>query len=119
MLKSNDVFFFPGWGYKEVQFHMAQDCLRKTSIRDNAIDAVFSIVGCHRTHIYGNSFDESNNNWNLKIDKLFLKKLLSLTHEEKNKLRKLFDYFIVDFITIYLECTQGKYRCVIEYVVFI
>lgn len=117
MLKSNDVFFFfSGSGYKEVQFHMAQGCLRKSRlcIRANAIDAVRSIVGCDPTDINGHSYDESNNYLNLRINELFLKKLLSLTHEEKNKLRKLFDYFIVDFITIYLERTKGKYRCVIE-----
>lgn len=109
MLKSNDVFF-SGSGYKEVQFHMAQGCLRKSRlcIRANAIDAVCSIVGCNLTDINGHSYDESNNYLNLRINELFLKKLLSLTHEEKNKLRKPFDYFIVDFITIYLERTKGK-----------
>lgn len=95
---------------------MAQGCLRKSRlcIRANAIDAVRSIVGCDPTDINGHSYDESNSYLNLRINELFLKKLISLTHEEKNKLSKLFDYFIVDFITIYLERTKGKYRCVIE-----
>lgn len=103
--------------YKEVQFHMAQGCSGKSRscITANSIDAVCSIVGCNLTDINGHSYDESNNYVNLRINELFLKKLLSLTHEEKNKLRKIgIDYFIVDFITIYLERTKGKYRSLIE-----
>lgn len=64
--------------------------------------------------INGYFYDEFNNYLNLRINELFLKKFLLLIYEEKNKFRKLFDYFIVDFIIIYLECIKGKYCCVIE-----
>lgn len=64
--------------------------------------------------INGYFYDEFNNYLNLRINELFLKKFLLLIYEEKNKFRKLFDYFIVDFIIIYLECMKGKYCCVIE-----
>lgn len=120
MLNSNHGLFFSGRVYKEVQFHMDQGSLRKSrlGLRANTADTVCSIVGCHLMDIGGHSYDESNNCVNLNINELFLKKLLSLTHEEKNKLRKLgINYFIVDFITIYLEHTKGKFRCLIEKVV--
>lgn len=111
------MFFFPDMGYKEVQFHIAQGCLRnsRSCITANAIDAVCSKVECNLTDLNGHSYDESNNYVNLRINEIFSKKLLSLAHEEKNKLRKLgIDYFIVDFITIYLERTKGKNRSLIE-----
>lgn len=77
MLKSNDVFFFPDMGYKEVQFYMAQGCLRNSRpcITANAIDAVCTIVECNLTDLNGHSYDESNNYVNLRINELFSKNL--------------------------------------------
>lgn len=96
---------------------MEQRFLRKSRlmIRAKTIDTVCTILGCDLTNIDGYICDESNNSVNLEINELFLKKLLSMTPEEKNKLRKLdIDYFIVDFITVYLKRPKGKSCCAIK-----
>lgn len=69
------MFFFPDMGYKEVQFYMAQGCLRNSRpcITANAIDAVCTIVECNLTDLNGHSYDESNNYVNLRINELFSK----------------------------------------------
>lgn len=78
-------------------------------IRTKIIGTVCTIVGCNPTDLGGHFCDESNNSIDLEIDELLLKKLLSMTSEEKSKLRKLdIDYFIADFITVYLERPRGK-----------
>lgn len=63
----------------------------------------------------GYFYDEFNNYVNLRINEIFLKKFLLLVYEEKNKFRKFgIDYFIVDFIIIYLEWIKGKNCILIE-----
>lgn len=84
---------------------------RKSQVNAKTIDTVRTIVGCDPTDIHGNLYDESNNSLELEINELFLKKILSMTPGEKSKLRRLdFDFFIADFITVYLKHPEGKSR---------
>lgn len=79
------------------------------------VDTVCAIVRCHSTDIIGNYYDDSNNSVNVIIEETFSKYLLSLTNEDKDKLRKIeIDFFIVDFITVFLENPKGKPCYIIE-----
>lgn len=74
------------------------------------VDTVCTITGCDPTDIHGTLFDKSNNYLDLEIDDILLKKILSMTPEEKNNLWKQgFDFFIADFITVYLKRLKGKF----------
>lgn len=90
---------------------MKQGFSRDSSLmmRATTVDTVCAIVRCHSKDIIGNYYDDSNNSVNVIIEDIFLKYLLSLTNEDKDKLRKLeIEYFIVDFITVFLENPKGK-----------
>lgn len=82
----------------------------KLLINAKTIDTVSTIVGCDPTDIHGYLCDESNNFLDLEINEVFLKKIISMTPEEKNHLRELhLDFFIADFITVYLNPLKGKF----------
>lgn len=108
-------FFFSDENYIEVQFHIKQGFLRVSEVMINAmtVDAVRAIVGCHSLNILKSYYDDSTNSVHLVIEEFFLKYLLSLTNEDKDILRNLeIDFFIVDFITVYLEHPKGKSRSI-------
>lgn len=107
--------FFSDENYIEVQFHIKQGFLRVSEVMINAmtVDAVRAIVGCHSLNILKSYYDDSTNSVHLVIEEFFLKYLLSLTNEDKDILRNLeIDFFIVDFITVYLEHPKGKSRSI-------
>lgn len=73
------------------------------------VDIVCTIIGCDPTDIHGTLFDKSNDYLDLEIDEILFKKIISMTPEEKNNLwEQGFDFFIADFITVYLTRLKGK-----------
>lgn len=84
-------------------------------IKAKTIETVCSILGYFPADIAEMFWKESNSFLTLKINELFLKQLLSMPPEDKNKLRKLdFDFFIVDSTTVFLERPKGKLCYVIK-----
>lgn len=79
------------------------------------VDIVCVIVRCYLIDIIGNYYDDFNNFVNVIIEGIFLKYFFLLINEDKDKLRKLeIEYFIVDFIIVFLENLKGKFCYIID-----
>lgn len=107
--------FFSDKNYTKVQFHIKRGFLRVSKVMINAktVDIIRAIDGCHSSDTLTSYYEDSTRSVYLVIEELFLKYILSMTHEDKDKLRNLgIDFFIVDFITVYLEHPKGKSRYV-------
>lgn len=98
-------------GYRNVQFHVRANlsCYTQVEIR-KILETVADIVGCNSTEIVVNGYRHSSSFLVvLSIEKKHVKKLLTMKQQEKDKLSRLnIDYFIVDFIKVYLQSPQGR-----------
>lgn len=97
-------------GFRNVQFHVNGNISCYTPVEIRRIkETVAAIVGCKLTEIDVNGYRHSSSFLAvLSIEKKYVRKLLTMKQEEKDKLSRLnIDYFIVDFITVYLQSPKG------------
>lgn len=73
-------------------------------------ETVAAIVGCNSTEIDVTGYRHSSSFLAvLSVEKKHIRKLLTMEQQEKDKLSRLnIDFFIVDFITVFLESPKGK-----------
>lgn len=72
---------------------------------------VAAIVGCNSAEIIVCGYYHSASFLVvLSVEKKYVRKLLTMEQQKKDKLSSLnIDYFIVDFITVYLQIPEGNY----------
>lgn len=98
-------------GFKNVQFHVRGNLSCYTPVEIRRIqETVADIVGCNATEIVVSGYRHSSSFLAvLSIEKKQLKKLLTIKQQEKDKLSRLnIDFFIVDFIKVYLQSPKGN-----------
>lgn len=98
-------------GFRNVQFHVNGNISCYTPVEIRRIkETVAAIVGCKLPEVDVNGYRHSSSFLTvLSIEKKYVRKLLTMTQKEKDKLSRLnIDYFIVDFITVYLQSPKGK-----------
>lgn len=99
-------------GFRNVQFHVRGNISCYTLVEIRRIrETVAAIVGCKLTEIDVNGYRHSTSFLAvLSIKKKYARKLLTMKQKEKDKLSRLnIDYFIVDFITVYLQSPKGTH----------
>lgn len=98
-------------GFKNVQFHVKGNLSAYTPSEINKIkQTVGAIVGCNSEDIYVNGYKHSTSFLAIfSMNEKYVRKLLTMQQHDKDKLRGLnIDYFIVDFMTIYIDCPTGN-----------
>lgn len=106
-----DWFFFINYtenDFKNVQFHVRANLSCYTLVETRKIqETLAAIVGCSPTEIVVTGYRHSSSFLAvLSVKKKHVRKLLTMEQHGKDELSRLkIDYFIVDFITVYL---QGK-----------
>lgn len=111
-------------GFKNVQFHVKGNLSCYTPVEIRRIqETVAEIVGCNSTEIVVSGYRHSSSFLAvLSIEKKHVKKLLTMKQQEKDKLSRLnIDFFIVDFIKVYLQSPKGNryFRIVHAYLMHI
>lgn len=97
-------------GFRNVQFHVNGNISCYTPVEIRRIkETVAAIIGCKLTEIDVNGYRHSSSFLAvLSLKKKYVRKLLTMKQKEKDKLSRLnIDYFIVDFITVYLQSPKG------------
>lgn len=98
-------------GFSKVKFHVKAHLPDYTTKQIEIIkDTVAAILGCTTAGIFVSGYDHSTSFFVvLSIRQLYLRKLFAMEEQEKEKLTGLnIDYFIVDFITVYINRPNGK-----------
>lgn len=98
-------------GFSKVKFHVKAHLPDYTTKQIEIIkDTVAAILGCTTAGIFVSGYDHSTSFFVvLSIRQLYLRKLFAMEEQEKEKLTGLnIDYFIVDFITVYINRPNEK-----------
>lgn len=102
---------YPEKGFRNVQFHVRGNLSAYTPSEIKKIkQTVAAIVGCNSEEIYVNGYNHSTSFFViLSMNEKYVRRLLTMHQHDKDKLRRQnIDYFIFDFMTVYIECATGK-----------